>query len=318
MSLINNNNSITKTFTDHLIKISKKNKKIIVLDADLADDLDLYKFRDNFPNRFIQNGIAEQDMVSMAGGISRSGLIPIVNSFAAFLTSRANEQIYNNATEKTKIIYLSLYAGLLPAGAGKSHQSIRDIGLIGSIPNFKIYHPANFFEVKGVLDHCVKNEKKNCLIRINIGPAPKSLINRRIKFREGVGTVLKNGNSAIVFSYGQFIIDQVLKAAEILSKSNISIKVVNISSLNSFKLNWYKKTCKDFKKIFCIEDHYKTGGLSDNLLSFLVHSEILKDKGFYSRSIKDFPECGTVAEVLKFHKLDFKSIAKFLKSKIDK
>ena len=134
-----NNDCITNSFTDHLIKISKKNKKIIVKDADLADDLNLYKFKKQFPNRFIQNGIAEQDMVSMAGGISRSGLLPIVNSFASFLTSRANEQIYNNATEQTKIIYISLYAGLLPAGAGKSHQSIRDVGLIGSIPNFKIY-----------------------------------------------------------------------------------------------------------------------------------------------------------------------------------
>ena len=72
------------------------------MDADLSDDLNLKKFSKKYPKRFIQNGIAEQDMVSMAGGIARMGIVPIVNSFASFLTARANEQIYNNATEKPK------------------------------------------------------------------------------------------------------------------------------------------------------------------------------------------------------------------------
>jgi transketolase len=128
--------SVTSAFTDTLIKLAKKNKKIIVLDADLSDDLNLKKFSKLFPNRFIQNGIAEQDMVSMAGGIARMGLLPVVNSFASFLTARGNEQIYNNASEKSKIIYISLYAGSIPAGAGKSHQSLRDISLLTNIPNF--------------------------------------------------------------------------------------------------------------------------------------------------------------------------------------
>ena len=76
---------IAHHFTDQLISISKKNKKIVVLDADLADDINLYKFKENFSKRFIQNGIAEQDMVSMAGGMALNGLLPIVNSFASFL-----------------------------------------------------------------------------------------------------------------------------------------------------------------------------------------------------------------------------------------
>ena len=90
--------SVTNSFTNSLIKFAKKNKNFVVLDADLSDDLDLQKFSNLYPSRFIQNGIAEQDMISMAGGIARMGLIPIVNSFASFLTARGNEQIYNNAT----------------------------------------------------------------------------------------------------------------------------------------------------------------------------------------------------------------------------
>ena len=108
---MNKNNWITYSLTESLIKIAKKNRKIIVLDADLADDLGLYDFANKFPKRFIQNGIAEQDMVSMAGTLALSGLIPVVNSFAAFMTARANEQIYNNASENSKIVYLNLYSG---------------------------------------------------------------------------------------------------------------------------------------------------------------------------------------------------------------
>ena len=145
------NNWITNSFTDCLIEQAEKKKEIILLDADLADDANLKKFAQKFPKRFIQNGIAEQDMVSMAGGLALMGLLPIVNSFASFLTARANEQIYNNSTENTKIIYMCLYAGILPAGAGKSHQSLRDISLLSSIPNMKIYHPYNFLETRKIL-----------------------------------------------------------------------------------------------------------------------------------------------------------------------
>ena len=150
-NLMKKNNWITNSFTDCLIQEAKNNSKIILLDADLSDDANLKKFASKFPKRFIQNGIAEQDMVSMAGGLALVGLLPVVNSFASFLTSRANEQIYNNSTECTKIIYMCLYAGILPAGAGKSHQSLRDISLLSSIPNMKIYHPYNSIETKKIL-----------------------------------------------------------------------------------------------------------------------------------------------------------------------
>ena len=89
----------------------------------------------SYPPRFIEVGIAEQDMVSMAAGLARHGLVPVVNSFASFLAARANEQIYNQASEGTKVVYALHYAGLIPAGPGKSHQSIRDVSLLAALPN---------------------------------------------------------------------------------------------------------------------------------------------------------------------------------------
>lgn len=248
----NKDNWITNSFTNELINLAKKNKKIILLDADLADDANLYSFKKRFPSRFIQNGIAEQDMVSMAGGLSLMGLLPVVNSFASFLTARANEQIFNNASENTKIIYVLLYAGLLPAGAGKSHQSTRDISLLSNIPNIKIYHPYNSLEVKKVLSHCINKEKKNCAIRLTIGPPYDGQINlkKNYKFIDGFGTTLIKGREYLIIAYGQLMIGQAIKVSKLFKKKKIFIEVVNMPSINFFNKKWVNKVLKNKKKFF--------------------------------------------------------------------
>ena len=106
---------VTDAYGDALCEIAKYNDKLIVLDGDLSADCKLRKFEKMYPDRFIENGIAEQDMVSMAGGLARMGLVPVVSTFASFLAARANEQIYNNAGEKTKVIYTCQFAGIIPA-----------------------------------------------------------------------------------------------------------------------------------------------------------------------------------------------------------
>ncbi len=126
---------VVTAYGEALVELGAAREDMVVLDADLSADCGLRPFEKAFPQRFIESGIAEQDMVSAAGGLALQGLLPVVNSFGVFLASRANEQIYTNATEKTKIIYVCHYAGLIPAGPGKSHQSVRDISLFGALPN---------------------------------------------------------------------------------------------------------------------------------------------------------------------------------------
>ena len=159
---------VVDAYGEALVEVGKKRKDIVVLDADLAADCGLRPFEHAFPERFIENGIAEQDMVSMAGGLALQGLLPIVNSFGVFLASRANEQIYTNATEGTKIIYVCHYGGLIPAGPGKSHQSLRDISLFGGLPNCVLLEPCNATETKSALQWCVDEAKENCMLRLVI------------------------------------------------------------------------------------------------------------------------------------------------------
>ena len=135
--------SLIKAYSKALIGEAKNNKKIVALDGDLILDTGLIEFEKLFPERFFECGIAEQDMVSQAGALALEGFTPIVHSFSSFLTSRPNEQIYNNATEKTKIIYIGSLAGLLPGGPGHSHQAVRDIASLSGIPNLEMIQPSN-------------------------------------------------------------------------------------------------------------------------------------------------------------------------------
>ncbi len=315
MNFIKKENWITTGFIKTLISESKKNKKIIVLDADLADDAQLYEFEKKFPKRFIQNGIAEQDMVSTAGGLALSGLLPVVNSFSSFLVSRANEQIFNNSSEKTKVIYICLYAGIIPAAAGKSHQSFRDISLLSNIPRMRIFNPYNFFEAQEILKYCVNSEKLNCAIRLNLGPPPiNKIFLKKFKFKPGKGTILKRlGNHGLIITYGQYLINEAIQAIEILNKQGLNLTLVNLSSLNFFSYKWARSMSRNFKKFFLIEDHYKTGGMSDQFINFLVEKKISKKLQIKKIALNDFPQCGETQEVLKIHGLDNKSLVKEIK-----
>ncbi len=301
---------VTDVYGDALVEIAKTNKKLVVLDGDLSADCKLRKFEKTFPDRFIENGIAEQDMVSMAGGLARMGLIPVVNTFASFLAARANEQIYNNAGEKTKVIYTCHFSGMIPAGPGKSHQSIRDISLFGALPNITIIQPCNGEETKWATEYCINQAEENCMLRLVIGPSPEKIeLPKDYKFKIGVGAELTKGNDAILFGYGPVMLHEALVASDYLKKIGIGLKVVNMPWLNKIDKEWLKDIVKDQKRIFVLEDHSAIGGLGDRLLNWLVEIDQLKDKEFTNFGLKEYPECGTPLEVLEYHKLDGKSLA---------
>ena len=301
---------VTVAYGDALCEIAKYNNKLIVLDGDLSADCKLRKFEKMYPDRFIENGIAEQDMVSMAGGLARMGLIPVVSTFASFLAARANEQIYNNAGERTKIIYTCQFAGIIPAGPGKSHQSVRDISLFGALPNVTIIQPCNAEETKWATEYCVNDAEENCVLRLVIGPSPEKIeLPKDYKFEIGIGAELTEGNDALLFGYGPVMLHEALLASDYLKKIGFELKVVNMPWLNKINNEWLKEIVKDQKKIFVLEDHSAVGGLGDRLLNTMNELNIINGKSFTNLGLKEYPECGTPWEVLAYHKLDGKSLA---------
>ena len=301
---------VVNAFGEALVELGAKRKDIVVLDADLSADCGLRPFEIAFPERFIENGIAEQDMVSMAGGLALQGLLPIVNSFGVFLASRSNEQIYNNATENTKIIYVCHYAGLIPAGPGKSHQSLRDISLLGALPNCVILEPCNGVETKRALEWCVDKAKENCMIRLVISPSPRTItLSEDYDFSFGKGTVLKEGKDALLFAYGPVMLNEALTASEILAKQEFSLKVVNLPWLNRIDIKWLAETIGKCRIIFSLDNHSEYGGLGDNLLNALMLSDKLADKKLIKFAVGEHPACGTPPEALAYHRLDGKSLS---------
>ena len=162
---------VAAAYGEELLQLVTRHPEVVVLDADLASDCRVRTVELEQPSHFVEVGIAEQDMVSMAAGLARQGLLPVVNSFASFLASRANEQIYNQASEGTKVVYALHYAGLIPAGPGKSHQSVRDISLLGALPNVTIVQPVNAEETAALLRWAVEDAEESVAIRLAIGPS---------------------------------------------------------------------------------------------------------------------------------------------------
>ncbi len=301
---------VVTAYGEALLKIGGERQDIVVLDADLSADCGLRPFEKTYPDRFIENGIAEQDMVSTAGGLALHGFLPIVNSFGVFLASRANEQIYCNATEKTKIIYVCHYAGLIPAGPGKSHQSLRDISLFGALPNCTIIEPCNALETEQALRWCVEQAEHNCMMRLVISPSPRTIDlpdNYQLSF--GRGAVINDGTDAILFAYGPVMMNEALTAAEILKEQGVTLKVVNLPWLNEIDLGWFAETCANSKFLFALDNHSGYGGLGDLLLNALMSSPELSSRLLTKFAIDELPACGNPEEALAFHKVDGRSLA---------
>lgn len=299
-------------YSDALLKQAEKHKNLVALDADLILDTGLIPFKEKFPDRFIECGIAEQDMVSQAGGMALKGLLPVVHSFACFLSTRPNEQIYNNATEKKKIIYTGSLAGVLPGGPGHSHQSVRDISALGGVPGLTLIEPSCETEVAHVVDYAVIKNKFSTYIRlISIPYAVPFELPDNYELKEGQGVTLREGTDAVLFAYGPIMLSEAYKAAEILDKNHkFSLKVVNLPWLNIIDNSWLREVIGEIKKVYTLDNHLLNGGQGQMLGATIAELDILVD--FTRLGIEDIPVCGTNDEVLIHHKLDKNSIVDLL------
>ena len=245
----------------------------------------------------------------MAGGIATQGLIPVVNSFASFLAARPNEQIYNNATEGNKIIYACHFSGIIPAGPGKSHQSVRDISLFSTLPNATIIQPCNSIEVKKALRYFIKEGKGVCVLRMNIGPSPQIIkLPENHSLEKGIGTIIANGNDGCIVSYGPVMLNEALLARKILLDYNIEIRVVNMPWLNFIDDEFIEYNLMNDKSNYIVEDHMQCGGLFDHINAKL--SQCKNNIKINCLGLNQFPKCGNPVEVLEYHELNYINIAK--------
>jgi transketolase len=306
-----NPQSLIRAYGEALVRFGASQPDLVVLDADLQKDCGLVPFRERFPDRFFECGIAEQDMVSQASGMALKGLLPVVHSFASFLTGRANEQIFNAATEKRKIIYTGSLAGLIPATPGHSHQSLRDIACLKGIPGLVMIEPGCEREMTAALEYCIQAAPQCCYLRLVSVPwvVPYDLPpDWRLEW--GRGTLLYPGTDALLFAYGPVMIAEAFHAAELLMKRHgIRLAVMNLPWLSGIDRSWLTDTAASFEWIFSVDDHDLCGGQGEAIAAVLAESGLASSPKMRRFGVDGIPSCGWPDEVLKAHGLDGESLA---------
>jgi len=302
---------LVNAYSRALLREAERRPDLVVLDADLVLDCGLIPFRERFPERFFECGIAEQDMVSQAGGMALRGLLPVVHSFACFLSARPNEQIHNNATERTRVIYVGSLAGLLPAGPGHTHQSVRDISALAAVPDLILVEPATEDEVELALDFCVHRAASSCYIRLVSIPAELPFeLPAGSGLELGRGVTLRDGRDGVIIAYGPVMLTQAYRAAALLAeRGSLDLAVVDLPWLNRVDPGWLAELAARYPWLLTLDNHYVHGGQGQMLLSALAELSDRPLPRARRLGVTQVPLCGGNTEVLRAHRLDAESLA---------
>ena len=293
-----------------LVELGKINDKVYVLDADLAGATKTGVFKKEFPDRHIDCGIAEANMMGIAAGLSTTGLIPFCSSFAMFATGRAYEQVRNSiGYPHVNVKIGGTHAGITVGEDGASHQCNEDIALMRGIPGMVVICPSDGVEARAAVLAAAEYVGP---VYLRFGRSPIPLFNERpdYKFEIGKGIVLKEGKDVTVVATGVCVYEA-LQAAEELAKEGIDAEVINIHTIKPLDRDLILASAKKTGKVVTVEEHSVIGGLGSAVADVLAETGagILKKIG-----IQDvFGESGTAIQLLHKYKLDAEGIAEGVK-----
>jgi len=292
-------------YGDTLIKLGKKYKNLVVLDADLSKSTKTFKFAEKYPERFFEMGIAEANMISTAAGLASCGKIPFVSTFAVFATGRVYDQIRMDvAYSKANVKIFATHGGISVGKDGASHQMIEDIALMRVLPNMTVMAPSD----------AVMTEKIVNLMAENIGPmyarvgranAPviyeqKDLENIKI----GEGFIAEDGED-ITFICTGTMVEPALEARKKLKKQGISPRIIDMHTIKPLDKKLIKKCSKETNAIITAEEHSIIGGLGAAVAE-VIAEDCLKTKIFRMGINDIFTESGDPTALLEKYKLNTK------------
>lgn len=243
-----------------LVKLSNINKDVVVLDADLSKSTKTADFKAVSPERFINMGIAEANMMGVAAGLSTCGKVPFVSTFAMFAAGRAFEQIRNSICyPKLNVKVCATHAGLTVGEDGASHQSVEDISLMRSIPNMTVINPADEIETEAAI-LAIAEYNGPCYVRLGRLAVENVNENANYKFEIGKGVTLADGTDVTIVATG-IMVKLALEAKEELAKDGINARVINIHTIKPIDSELLVKAAKETGAIVTAEEHSIIGGL---------------------------------------------------------
>ena len=265
-----------------------------------------------FPERFLECGIAEQDMVSTAAGLARHGLLPVVNSFASFLASRANEQIYNQASEGSKVVYALHYAGLIPAGPGKSHQSVRDVSLLGALPgddDRAARERGGDARAPALGGRRGDSERRDPACDRSVTATDRAA---RATSSPAAGTLLREGADAVLLAYGPVMLHEALTASELLEREDVGLAVREHAVAESRRRRLARAT-RSARYEHALRPR---GSLAGRRPRRRAAPRAARWREIVAFGVEGWPACGTPSEALRAHELDGRSLAARIAARI--
>ena len=257
-----------KVFINTLIEVAEKDKRIFLLTGDLGFSV-LEPFRENFPDRFFNMGVAEQNMIGVAAGLALSGKIVFCYSIVPFVTMRCFEQIRNDLCfQNLNVRLVGVGGGIEYGPAGFSHYAREDIAIMRSLTNMTVVVPANDAEVKSAIQESIKYPGP---IYIRLGKDVPLNLNFK-KFRIGKATVLKRGKDIAIISGGS-ILSLAREIVESLEQHNLSCSLINMPTVKPIDVNLLIDLIRRQKAIFVIEDHNIIGGLGSAVAEVVAEAK---------------------------------------------
>ena len=257
----------------HLVKIGAQYKNVIALEADLKESTQSVQFQLAYPQRYIEVGVAEQNMVGIAAGLALAGKIPVVHSFACFISMRACEQVRTTvAYPKLNVKFLVTHAGISTGSAGTTHHSIEDIAIMRAIPNMTVLVPGDAREVRLVLDYAIKHLGP-VYIRLSAAEV-EDVYTKKDRFSIGKATRLRDGSDATIITTGILIHDGMCAADILKRKYGIEVRLLQMASIKPLDKGAIIEAARDTGKIVTVEDHNVFGGLGSAV------SEVVAEVGF--------------------------------------
>ncbi|MFH1408493.1 MAG: transketolase family protein [Nanoarchaeota archaeon] len=284
-----------KGYGDQLVSLGKKHEEIMVLCADLTDSTTVNRFRDAFPKRFVQIGVAEQNLVTVAAGLAHLGKMPFISSYAMFCPGRCWEQIrttvcYND--ENVKVI--GAHSGISVGPDGATHQALEDIGIMRTLPNMTVVVPCDYHQTAKATT-AITEHKGPCYMRFARAPTPQ-FTTEDTPFELGKVQVFKEGTDVALIGSGP-VVYECLVAAYKLQDEGINAMVVNCHTVKPMDIQGIVGIAKKVKAIVSVEEHQVHGGMGSAISEVLCqhHPVPMHFVGVDDR----FGESGDPEELLK-------------------
>ena len=293
-----------QSYGEELAKLGEENKDIVVLDADLSTATKTGIFAEKFPDRFINVGIAEQNLMGIAAGLSTFGKIPYASTFAVFAAGRAYEQIRNSiAYPKMNVKICATHAGITVGEDGATHQMLEDLSLMRALPNMTVMCTSDDIQTRWAIRE-IANINGPVYLRLCRMATPV-IYDVTDKFEIGKGIQIGDGTDASIIATG-VTVSEALKAGEILKENGVNVRVIDIHTIKPIDRELIVKCAKETKRIITVEDHNIIGGLGTAVCEVLAEEYPTKVERI---GIPDcFGRSGKAEELMKYYKIDSMAI----------